>query len=439
MAGSLAALGLSGSARADRTLHAAQVHGPAPLEAPTPRDQAAALVDRLVHTAPHRMDEAGLQSARLAQAPWSGGYWPLRLGGLAYRTLDPEFPRDAGISAIERHVERTLQTHPLEQRSPAEKYDLLVGDPDFTLTRRMLALARSQAIGDRIEPWYGFCTGWANAAMMMPRPRRAVTALSADGKTRIEFLPDDLKALAALLWNGGRFAFRVAGRSCTEEPIATDPESGRALAPECRDTNPATLHLAVVNQLGAAGRSLLIDSDPGNQVWNQPVSSYKISYFHPVSGAEGSYGRSRIRRSEHFDDPFAPFRANGTQSILGVKLTLTYVHETEPSDRRVDAPEHDESRTPVYEYELELDSLGRIIGGEWRNPLHPDLLWVASPGAFPMTQGDRRLSETKETPDWNIGESLPMEWREAALESARQTLPLGRITLRLFDLANTEK
>ena len=57
--------------------------------------------------------------------------------------------------------------------SPSEKYDLLVGDKNFTLTKAMW----NEGLGyynrnGSVERWMGICHGWAIAAYMYPRQQR---------------------------------------------------------------------------------------------------------------------------------------------------------------------------------------------------------------------------------------------------------------------------
>ena len=416
------------------------LQGVAPFEAPNPGDFARHLVDEMAWESLLEMDRRGLQKKEVPQSPWSGWYWPLRNAGIAYRYRDPKFPLNAPWSQVRKYLTSTLGKTPMALLSPAEKYDLLMNDSNFTLTRAMLAWGDRVAVQDRIEEWNGFCTGWANSAMMMPRPTQSVSVLAADGRTLIAFLPDDLKALAALLWSTGAYAFRSSGTLCGENPVARDPTTGRALNPACRDTNPGTFHLALVNQIGHGQRSLLIDSDPGYEVWNQPLRSYTYTYFHPKTLQPGDYASSLIRRTEWEDDPLKASRANGTHAIIGIKMSVTFIYEKEPNalGRRDAEPKEttgDEIRTPEYSYELELSSQNRILGGEWKTSLHPDLLWVAQKDSFPITRGDRLINEAHPQVQWTTGTALPREWRESSLESARLAQPLGRIVARLFDWA----
>ena len=388
-----------------------------------------------------QIQKEGLSRGEVPITPWSGWYWPLSDGGLAARLIDlsmSDHPRAESQKRWSETRERILSRlgiGKMEELSPAEKYDLLVGDKKFTLSRSMIRLADQQVERDRIAIWKGFCTGWANAAMQMARPVRAVEALSADAKTRVRFTPDDIKALAALLWTTGSFAFRSAGTLCSEDPVRREPGSERELNPICRDTNPATLHLTLVNQVGGARSSFLIDTDPGAEVWNQPVVSYSYVTYHPITEVEGPIEISRVRLKEWANDPRREYRATGAQSVIGVKTSLTFVYETLPGALAGGGSTPDELRTAEYFYELELDAFGKIVGGEWTTSLHPDLIWVASPGAFPISWGDRALSQNRDEAEWKKGGALPPSWPSAALQSSERAQPLGRVVQKLFEWA----
>jgi hypothetical protein len=401
------------------------------LEAPQPDDLARNLVDVYRFETLEQMRSAGVENVVLANAPWAGWYWPLSEGGMVNRYADPAMPsRESSWDEVYQFLTGSLGRGNIAQLSPAEKYDLLIGDPQFSISRAMLETANEHASGGAVESWFGYCAGWANASVMLARPQHAVNVLAADGQTWIPFRPSDIKALAALLWTNGVAPARVVGTLCQENPVRRDPSTGRADSLSCRNTNPATFHLAVTNQLGAAGRSLLIDSDSGYQVWNQPVLSYSYSYFHPATGKAGSLEESRVRVELLPQDPFRLMRAPGTAFVVGIETRLTFVYQTRPRAEDLDNPAWDELRNPVYRYELELDASGKIIGGEWLVRLHPDVLWLTPVGTRPMTKGDALVISSER---WEAGAPLPNSWLRAARVSAQQVQPLGEIIQKLIE------
>ena len=171
-------------------------------------DRAESLVDRLTYTDLATMDEANLRRAELRESPWSDDYWAICRGILGARYADRGFPADSGWQTCRSYVhQRPAATiaasgsaSDIDLLSPAEKYDLLVGDAAGTLTRGMWAQGEYyfERYG-KVETWMGICHGWAPAAYMLGRPREVVTAVAADGRTQLRFYPSDIKGLASLL------------------------------------------------------------------------------------------------------------------------------------------------------------------------------------------------------------------------------------------------
>ena len=394
--------------------------------APSPWDDARIIVDDLKYDHLEQMRAENLERAQLPRQPWSGWYWPLYQGGLAYRYADPKFPQVTDWNVLSAYLLETLGLVSGPELSPAEKYDLLVGDLNFTLSRNMLSLANARLSNGSVPGWLGFCGGWANAAMNLPKPVHSVIVTAHDNRTQIEFRPTDLEALATLLWANGSVPYRMAGRLCQQVRIVRDA-SGRAIDPDCQDNNPATWHLSVVNQIGLSHRGLVIDADPSYQIWNHPVFSYDYKYFNPATELPaGSLEEAKIKQSDFLKDRFSAFRARNTIFLVGIEMQTTFMFFKAPSLTLSPSPpsEENETRTALYRYDLELDSSGKIIGGEWYSFLHPDVIWVASPGAHPLSIADSQLAGT---PDWIRGEPIPEGWQEAAITAAAVTQPLARI------------
>lgn len=402
---------------------------------PDSSNRADQIVDPIKYITLEGMQVAGLEKAELASPPWSGWYFPLNEGGLANRYADPNFPQTGPWSTFEAYILKTLGQGPLENLSPSEKYDYLLGDSQFTLTRKMIETASTHQTHGTIEGWMGYCTGWANAAMMLPRPIHSVKVLGRDGQKPLLFRPSDIKALGALLWANGTFPTKLVGTQCQESPVKRDPLNDRPFDSSCRDVHPATWHLVTVNQLGANHRSFLIDSDPGFQIWNQPVSSYSYTYFHPITGKTGSLQTSKILLSEFQKDLFAPYRAPQTRFVVGIEMTLTFIYEKRPDLKDTDSRDTDVVRTPIYKYDLELDETGKIIGGEWWSRIHPDVLWVSLAGSIPSTVGDTQLQG--DSSSWVSGQPLPESWVRAAIQSETCSQPLTRIVYQLFNMSSS--
>ena len=401
-----------------------------PFEAPQPEDLPQNLLPSLSFLTLEQLREAGLESAKLNQSPWSGWYWPLQEGGLAYRYADPSFPHGSPWSTIFQYLKSHLGADAPSRFSPAEKYDRLLGDHSYSLTQAMLQLAEDHSSEGSIDGWMGYCTGWALASLMLPRPTHSVTLRAFDDQSEIEFLPSDIKALGSLLWATGSSPAQVVGTLCEESPVQRDPITGRPLHVACRDTNASTFHLVMTHLIGLYHRSFLMDSDSGYQIWNQPILNYSYSYFNPITSAAGPLESSKVPLREYKKDPFHDSRAPGTVSVIGIETHLTFIYETRPNAEKTDSELSDEQRHPLYRYELELDAQGKIMGGEWLTRLHPDLLWAPLPFTTPSTLGDPLVSPQE---DWTPGHPLPPSWIQAAKKSQTQMQPLSILIQRLFE------
>ena len=87
-------------------------------------------------------------------------------------------------------LENKDMMHDLDFYSPAEKYDLLVGDPKFTLTN----LTKSNGFkweeeDGTVAQWMGICHGWAIASYASPRPTKIVEVKGLSKGAKLSFLP----------------------------------------------------------------------------------------------------------------------------------------------------------------------------------------------------------------------------------------------------------
>lgn len=399
-------------------------------------DRAENLVDDYVHTNLSSMENAGLRSASLAESPWSDDYWAIYSGVLGKRYADPNFPEAADWKT---NFDYIRNNHPraifnsgnpaaINILSPAEKYDALVGDTNGTLTRRMWSDGKYyyDANGS-VETWMGICHGWAPAAYMLDRPENAITVKAANG-TPITFYPSDIKSLASLLWANVRTPTRFIGGRCNDKDPAQD-SNGRIISSNCFDTNPGTWHLAVVNQIGASKRSMVLDATYDYEVWNQPVYAYDYRYFNPASQIQTtSLNDATVAIGNFNNDTFSRYRSNRTVSVVGVAMRLAYVVETSPNQNTSDSAEHDAIQKVDYMYDLELDSSGKIIGGEWYTNAHPDFLWTPPEGERAETSSDHLA-----TGSWQQNRPVPQSWMIAAQRSsAADGAPLAAIVERLI-------
>ncbi len=364
---------------------------------------------------PKEMEEKGLISGSAKVIPWSDSYWPMFRGGLGQRYNDEEFMsyewKEANEYIHSRPASALIEEGKLDSLSPAEKYDHLLGLTDFPLTASQWTDGQQFFNrSGRVESWMGLCHGWAPASMMMPEPKKKI---SLGG---MNFYPSDIKGLATLMWARGNFPTRFIGGRCN----AQDPQSdrnGRPTEQNCLDNNPGSWHLVVVNQLGISKRPFIMDASYDYQVWNHPVYSYQYVYFNPRTMTDGKFNES-LEKSGNWDKR-KHLRARDTKTIVGVRMTVTYAVENEPS---MEEDQNSDSSRVSYDYDLELNQNGEIIGGEWHSHGHPDFLWVPDPDSFPRTVGDQvQVNLTH----------LTREIKDTARKGAIRGLPMGNLVKSL--------
>lgn len=398
------------------------------------------------------MERLQLRSATLAESPWSSSYFPIYQGILGARYAARNFQGagsdwasfyDAtlGDNSLAAIVARGNPVE-LETLSPSEKYDLLIGDPrarpadvNGFLTPRMWQEGNTyMSTYGNVESWMGICHGWAPASFMVMRPRKPVRALASVENADVKLYPEDVKGLTSYLWAKARTDVGFLGERCHSKTPQVDPMTGRVLDNDCFDVNPGIWHMAIVNQIGQAKRSMIIDATFDYEVWNQPVHAYSYRYFNPQTGREtDSIAEAKVSRAEFTKDKFAKFRSSDAVAFVGVEMTLTYVAETASVHAEVDSAEDDALRTVHYMYDLEVNANGEIIGGEWYSRQHPDFLWLPKQDAKAISPGDQGIPNPGE---WRPENGLPAFWRGIAVATAtRYGQPLAAVIDRLIEAA----
>lgn len=343
--------------------------------------------------------------------PWSGWYWPIKYGILSvrYNTNDKNtigivnssgsgfsktFTYKESVSKYKQPEEHnqqyntpTFEEYVRENYSPAEKYDLLLGDYQYTLTNEMKDEGKSVKLDESgdVPGWYGICHGWTPASVLVKRPRKIVKLTAADGKTNIEFLPEDIKALASLFYSKANFKTKFVGTRCDYtnlDEVPKDPDTGLFIDPNCSSVNPASLMLALGNQIGIKKDTMIYNPDTNGEVWNQPVYGYEFSYYNYLTKKSGDLLNSKILfknlKQESENDKFIKFyikrASKNVKSIVGVKLRVNFVFENFPMHS--DARDKNNDKIFDYNFILELDSNDEIVGGEWTTNKHANFIWT---------------------------------------------------------------
>lgn len=373
-----------------------------------------------------------LQDSRLTQGHtqfeiWAGSYWPIHQGLLGQRYADPVFPKSKDYienynDYLMRPPEMLLYTGQINRLSPSEKYDLLVGDSNWTLTKAMWARGqKSIAQYGHVPTWTGICHGWSAAVHMgVKAPRQSVVVTDVTGQYAIEFYKQDIKALMSYLWAESSTDSIQAGNRCRQDIVIKDPYQ-RPVEASCLDSNPMSWHLAVTNRIGLQQKSFVMDSTTGSEVWNFAVKGYDYSYFNPRTFETTHNIKAAIEPIENMSaDKFKIYRSPRAKYIVGVAMDVFIPSLITPA---INEGRNDRTKSSNFVYDLELDENYNIIGGEWHSFARPDFIWSYAATGRAMTQEDLTLNES-----WDIDSNLPQSYAQKAIQASQKGKVLARIT-----------
>jgi hypothetical protein len=375
---------------------------------------------------------------------FSSSWWPQSRNGIAQRWQIGELDRQENYSD---HSDR-------DRLSPVEKYDLIfnpiraAADTQLPEVRNcpyhaFIAGGRScPAEALQVRPahtvvgpatrwellnhgnwqtvapdsWWGYCNGWASYATAEPlgAPRHDIRVRRADDGTVVRcgldqtdcmlFRMADIEALMSSLYFSDSATF--SGRRCNLNPdeISWD-EVGRPVQVECRDINPATVHIALVQLLGIGARPInshsddqaqkqrlafIVDYQLGAEVWNFPVTRFRIEHQEFVD----EYQATQAVCAGSGDELCRDYRWNPLANAFLQVRTRYWMVSDGVWGEQLYVPAHERAvadHEAELHYILELERRGDayyVLGGEWiRNSdmawgidsrqLHPDFLWMA--------------------------------------------------------------
>lgn len=276
------------------------------------------------------------------QKYWSSDYWARYKGGINYR-WNASRPTGFNLRSPSKAEAMTWSQARLRTLSPSEKWDLYLGRYDYPTKREV----NNYASPNR-PSWEGICDGWAGAALNHDEPNPIIVQ-NPDG-IAVPFGTSDIKALLswyyAKKWAGG---YAMMGYRCN----GSDPGYDRCT----QDMNAGSFHIVLSNKLGVDGKSFIADIDRGREVWNH--LAYKFS--------------STIRAQNL---PPLSTSAPGTVQLVQVRSVVSYVWILPRNTWDPVLPDRQVLRTRTYDYYLDLDAAGNIIGGEWISTTRPDFLWL---------------------------------------------------------------
>jgi len=286
---------------------------------------------------------------------WPESHWASNVGSIAFRwsSMGPE---NFKYVSPDLAKVKQLTVAEINELSPAEKFDLYLGHYDYPVTKTIL-----KSTSPTMNAWFGICHGVAPASMYYTEPRRK-TVTNKEGIT-FDFYASDLKALLSYYYSNVNYrSGRQVGRRC----FANKDNS------PCGDVNPAAFFLVLANRMGVDGKTLVVDVDRLNEVWNHVPISYKANIY-----------------SEHPPGPTSP---PGTVKRLHMDILVNYAASIKPQLEAVIGTDKAEYLGQIYEFYLDIDAKDNIVGGEWLKDIRPDFLWIRD--------------QEQLTGDWKVLESL---------------------------------
>ncbi len=398
-----------------------------PFSEPLPEDNFMVFLENLsAVTNINQLHAQGLTKGKSVIEPWANSYWPIHQGLLANRFSDSNFPGSkVFIKNYEyfqsRPPEAMIASGEINHLSPAEKYDLLVGDTKWTLTHAMWQRGLTNLADDGgVATWTGICHGWAGATHMgVKQPQNAIHVTDVTGSYSILFYPDDVAALLSFLWADSSPASLKAGNRCKQDQVVKDPHN-RPLDPACLDSNPMSWHLAITNRVGLYGKSFVMDASAGPQVWNYPIASYNYSYFNPRTfESSHSLQASIVPLSYILNDKYSQSRSAKTKYLVGITMDVYHPALISPI---TGSPKGNTIHSESYAYDLELDEAYNIVGGEWYSHDRPDFIWTFHEDAKATNREDAAITEV-----WDGVTALPLSYSENAIKASQRGRVLSKI------------
>ena len=323
------------------------------------------------------------KSGMLTVRPWSGNYWATYTGGIAFRwnkALKVEEKQDRYGWDIPNYDNLSAASVPLKYMSPSEKYDIFLGNKDFPLTNyerkrtNIMKTVKGSSEYDasfKIATWEGLCHAWAPATINYDN-LGPVTMTNKDG-IKVEFGASDVKALLTyhlhlnkspktnFLGSRCNLDFKELKKQKDAGTISAAEYDSKINSSECKDTNAGSFHIVLANQIGKMDQGFIVDMTRDAEVWNQAVYSYNYKELSRKSGATAG-------------------AAAGTVEEVTIETKMTYIVEVY---QRWDSEITEQSlKTATFNYRIELNNAGEIIGGEWLTDARPDFIWKSTNAEF---------------------------------------------------------
>ncbi|HUT93089.1 MAG TPA: DUF4384 domain-containing protein [Thermoguttaceae bacterium] len=171
--------------------------------------------------------EAAVEEGAAKHTPWSGYWWPIARG---------------------------------EMLGPLGKYDYLTGANSAQWERG------AHPPGPNVPQWHGYCHAWSAAAILEKEPNRPKTARASGGSRALSLSIGDQKGLFSVSHAqdvANHYGDRFGDGAGSEDP---------------HDLEPCTLWEILRTHIKQQKVALVMDLEPGPEVWNYPVYAYRVQY-----------------------------------------------------------------------------------------------------------------------------------------------------------------
>jgi hypothetical protein len=298
--------------------------------------------------------------------PWSDIFWPTNRAGIAARWNSRTRYNGFKYRLYSESEVRAMTLAQLAELSPAEKYDIFMGRFDYPTVAQVRRNTKPSA-----PYWAGICHGWAPAALNHAEPM-PVVATSASG-IAVPFGSGDVKGLLDQYYADNEHQ-NFLGEVCHSGGAGGIFHKIRGAFDKsgCDDVNAGALHVILANELGLRHRGFAADVDRWGEVWNQPVYGFRAQLLGESGPSRGSAAGTVREVTVHAEMLYADELGHAPNNGL-------------PEDERwepVVGTRYFNEGVEKYDYVLELDSAGDIIGGHWISANRPDFLWTKNKRQF---------------------------------------------------------
>lgn len=272
---------------------------------------------------------------------WQGYHWANNKGGIAHRWQSKR-PMDFKYKSPSLEKLKTMSNAQINKLSPAEKYDIFMGEYNYPTVRMVWAQTRKGH-----SDWYGICHGVSPSSLNHDEPD-TISVQNKDG-IEITFYSADVKAIMAYFYARQSDSKVVqVGKRCF---VAGWLPIVRRLS-GCTDMNAGAFHVMLANQVGIKGIGVIADLERYAPVWNHPAVNYNTKVL-----------------------------SRGVGKVL-VQTNVNFAASIDPEKEPVMETGSAKFETKEYKYWLELDSSGKVTGGSWVSGIRPDFMWSQEKDQF---------------------------------------------------------